>query len=146
MPDQAAAETARVDRALTRYQAVLDLPEDLKETNSVQYALRKAYKAAQAIEGHPYRALGPKHHVSISAYNAVLQVQDNAYAYMINPKPEGMIDPTAALGWYAAKLQPRNDFLNSLASLGKTTAKLEKAWNKFCEKEKVTAIKKAQTA
>ena len=127
---------------MLEYKAIRDLPEPLRESELVQYALRKAYKAFKAIERHPYMSIGPKHNVSISAYNAVLQVQDNGYAYMI--KPGGIFDPTAAFRKDSADLQPRNDLLKALVVLEETTAKLRSSLKRFNNNQKEKDIRKAR--
>lgn len=88
--------------------------------------------------------LGPQYHVSISAYNAVLQVQDNAYAHMIRPGETAA--PTRIFITDAAKLQPRGDLIKALNNLEETTAKLQRALKKHNDLKKQKAIKKAHRA
>lgn len=84
--------------------------------------------------------LGPQYHISISTNNAVLQVQDNAYAQMI--KPGKMTDPARVAAPDSAKLQPRGDLFKALLTLEKSTARLERALKKHNDLNKEKAIRK----
>lgn len=88
--------------------------------------------------------LGPQYRVSIATYNAVLQIQDNAYAHMI--KPGKMADPAGVVDTDSAKLQPRGDLLKALLTLEKSTAKLQKALKKHNDLKRGKAVKKAHRA
>ena len=131
-----------MEKALIAYEAIRNLPEALRKSFIVRYHLRRAYKAAKAIERHPYMTIGRSRHVSIAVFNAVLQVQDNSYAYMIKPG-SNKTDPTTIFKKDSVTLQPRDDFLKALVVLENTTALLEKSLTKFDTRRKEKEINKA---